>query len=488
MTELRGRWRTLQLLGPVFELLNRGAPRAEFDHRSYDLAQLALRLIDYVVLNQASLEGAVTPNAAVDHLTQLARRMHPNDPDRPWAKVARLVLTTLLNDGRPHEAVWVEAESEDEAMHTELFRFRLLRLVDNEVGPCLTATDEAIVLYLRALDTDLADQALALKLMVEIQMNAGEFEKALESARQATRTAQGLSASLREKLADTKRDVAAVDWHGEMPTWLTDVVGQVSQQLERDHQLRELASRSASDPAAADACRRIDAEVQRGQDIWIRLERYLQQAIPVFLEAQEVQRFHPRGLAAAIDLSRDVLDPAIASEDVLEIVVDRLVTGIAPPRRPAQWGLADLCDLLLRAPVSYDRRPPNLDDPGELGAVPGDSIPTDVAMVAAEVLASAMTRPARLSELLALARARTGDVEHSNRLLDVVWGASLWVYVVDADATAEERPASSDLATAVAALVAVSDGRELIDERFAGPDLLLASSVAFDRIDLEGMS
>ncbi|MEG8184451.1 hypothetical protein [Nocardia terpenica] len=469
----------------MFELLNRGAPRAEFDHRGYDLAQLALRLIDYVVLNQASLEGAVTPNAAVDHLTQLARRMNPEDPDRPWARVARLVLTTVLNDGRPHEAIWVEAESEHEPMHTELFRFRLLRLVDSEVGPCITATDEAIVLYLRALDTDLADQALALKLMVEIQMTAGEFEKALESARQATRTARGLSASLREKLADTRRDVSAVDWHGEMPAWLTDVVGRVEQQLERDRQLRELAERSAADPAAADACRRIDEEVQRGQDIWIRLERYLQQAIPIFLEAQEVQRFHPRGLAAAIDLSRDVLDPVIGSDDILDVVVDRLIVGIAPPVRPAPWGLADMCDLLLRVPTTYDRRPPEVDDPGELGEVLGDSIPPDVAAVAAEVLALAAERPVRLSELLALARARACDVEDPIRFLDVVWGAALWVFVVDADATPDERPASTDLAAAVASLVAVTDDRELRDERFAGPDLILAGSVTLDRIDMD---
>ncbi|MGV9677311.1 hypothetical protein ACWDSJ_18695 [Nocardia sp. NPDC003482] len=474
----------MQLLGPVFELVNRGGPRAEFDHRGYDLAQLALRLIDYVVLNQASLEGAVTPNAAVDHLTQWARRMFPDDPDRPWAKVARLVLTTVLNDGRPHEATWVEAETEHEVMHTEQFRFRLLRLVDNEVGPCITATDEAIVLYLRALETDLADQALALKLMVEIQMNAGEFEKALESARQATRTAQGLSASLREKLADTKRDVSAVDWHGEMPSWLTDVVGRVAQQLDRDHQLRELAARSAADAAAADACRRIDAEVQRGQDVWIRLERYLQQAIPIFLEAQEVQRFHPRGLAAAIDLSRDVLDPVIRSEDVLTGVVDRMIVGIAPPVRPALWGLADMCDLLLRAPTVYDRRPPEVDEPGELGVVAGDSIPIDVASVAAEILAHAVDRPVRLSELLALARARAAEVEDPARLLDVVWGAALWIFVVDADATPDERPTSTNLAAAVASLVATTDGRELRDERFAGADVLLASSIALDQIDL----
>jgi hypothetical protein len=88
-TDLKDRWKTLQLLGPVFELLNRAAPRADIDHRSYDLAQLALRLIDYIVHNQASLEGSVSLDSVTDHLTQVARRMNPGDPSRPFVKVAR---------------------------------------------------------------------------------------------------------------------------------------------------------------------------------------------------------------------------------------------------------------------------------------------------------------------------------------------------------------------------------------------------------------
>lgn len=42
-TDLRERWQVLQLLGPVFELVERAAPRAGFNHRAYDLAQLALQ-------------------------------------------------------------------------------------------------------------------------------------------------------------------------------------------------------------------------------------------------------------------------------------------------------------------------------------------------------------------------------------------------------------------------------------------------------------
>src|SRR2546430_4312853 len=160
--DLRGRWETLQLLRPVFELVNRAAPRADFDHRGYDLAQLALRLIDYVVLNQASLDSSVSPAAVVDHLTQVARRMHPTDPQRPWAKVARLVFGVILNDGRPHEAIWVEPAAEDDHPGSAPFRYRLLRLADGDDGAAVTAEDPAIVLFLQALNTDLADRALAL--------------------------------------------------------------------------------------------------------------------------------------------------------------------------------------------------------------------------------------------------------------------------------------------------------------------------------------
>jgi hypothetical protein len=401
--------------------------------------------------------------------------------------VARLVFGVILNDGRQHEATWVEPARDDgDNAEPDPFRYRLLRLSDDNEGAIVSATDQAIVLYLQALNTDLADRALALKLMVEIQMRAGEFDKASASARQATRTAQGLAAGLREKLEDTRRDIRSVDWHGEMPGWLTDVLGQLAQQLDRDRQLRDLAERAGADPAAHDACREIVREVRRGEDVWLRLERYVQRAIPVFLAAQETQRFQPRGLAAAIDLARDLAQPAlIAPDDAFAEAVDRLVAGVLPPATPPQWGLDELCPQLLRAPAIRELSEPELDRPGDLGDPLDDSIPDDIAACVSDILGVAAQRPTRLSELLAAARDRAGEVEDPRRLLDVVWGAALYVFVAGANAPADDRPRRADLAAAVAALVAADDGVTLSDERFVGPDLTLATSVALDRIDLE---
>ncbi|MFG1643771.1 hypothetical protein ACGFMK_26045 [Amycolatopsis sp. NPDC049252] len=483
--ELHARWQALQLLQPVFELVNRAAPRAGFDHRQYDLPQLALRLIDFVVLNQASMEGSVSPAAIVDHLMLAARRMSPDDDSRPWAKVAKVVLNTLLNDGRPHEVFWREpAVDGEEWSEAVAYRFQLLTLTEEVEGIAIKATDPAILVFLQALNTNLADQALALKIMVEIQMNSGEFDKALATAKQATRTAQGLSASLREKLDDTRRDIRSVDWAGEMPGWLENVLEKIGQQLDKDRQLRDLARRAGEDPGAAEVCRLIEETVARGQDVWVRLELYLQQAIPVFLAAQEVQRFQPRGLAAAIDLGEQVLAPSLVADDPeFEVVAGILIAGVSPARVTPQWGLDDLLKQLLREPTAREMRAPDVDDPGELGEEPHDSVPDDIAACATEILAAAAHTPARLSDLLAAGREAADRVAEPVRLLDVLWGAAFYVFVNTSELTADELPVRPDLAAAVAALAAVDDDTTLVDPRFSGPDLLLATPAALDRID-----
>lgn len=482
--ELYGRWQTLQLLGPVFELTKRAAPRADFDHARYDLAQLALRAVDHVVVRQASLEGSVSPDRVVDHLRAVAERMAPDDEARPWLAVARTTFSTLLNEGRPHEANWVEPAPEaEEWAESRPYKFRLLKLIDTEDGAGVVATDEAILLYLRALNTDLADQALALKLMVEIQMNAGEFDKALASAREATRTARGLSASLRDKLSETRRDVRSVDWGGQMPAWLAEVSSNVRTQLERDRQLSELAERAAADPDAAGACRQILEELRSSWEVWARLERHLQQAIPVFLAAQEAQRFSARSATLALDLLDQLLLPGLALPgDGLAGLGDALAAGVlAPPLEPL-WGVDELVKVLLRMSVIPDRPDPEPDE-DELGDADPASIPDDVAAVAAEVFGLAMARPVRLSELLVSARVLGEKVGEPDRLADVIWGGCLWAYVADASPTSDEAPPSPALAEALGPLVAVDDGAALVDGRYRGANLLIATTAVLDAVD-----
>ena len=479
--DVERRWRTLQLVAPVFQLLERAAPRAELDHERYDLGQLALRAIDFVVAHQASIEGSVSPERVVDHLTDLARRMCPDDPARPWAKVAKLTFSTLLNDGRPHEARWVELAVDGEAWaDSRAFSFRLLRLTDAEDGTAVSATDEAVLLYLQALDTNLADRAMALKLIVERQMLAGEFDRAHATAIDARRTAEGLAASLRDKLDDTRRDVRSVDWAGEMPEWLSGTLDQLADQLDMDRQLLVLAVTAAEDAAAADDCRVIVAEVRRAQDVWLRLERRLQAAIPTFLAAQHAQRFNPRGLAAAIDLVSDILSPVLAAPaKVVEEVGTALFAAAGGVHRPALWAIDDLAAQLLQAPATWERPAPAYDHVGDLVDVDDANLPAGLAAAITAILAPAAATPVRLSTLLDAARTAGGP----DRLCDTLWAACLWVWLADSDVDDDAEPSDAGLAQLLAGLVAVDDGKRLADADYAGPDLLVGPAAQLASCD-----
>jgi hypothetical protein len=476
------RWRTLQLVAPVFQLLERAAPRAELDHERYDLGQLALRAIDFIVGHQASIEGSVSPERVIDHVTGLARRMCPDDPGRPWAKVAKLTFSTLLNDGRPHEARWVELAVDGEAWaDSRPFSFRLLRLTDAEDGTAVSATDEAVLLYLQALDTNLADRAMALKLIVERQMLAGEFDRARATAVDARRTAEGLAASLRDKLDDTRRDVRSVDWAGEMPGWLSGTLDQLADQLDMDRQLLALAGTAGENPTAADDCRAIVAEVRRAQDVWLRLERRLQAAIPTFLAAQQAQRFNPRGgLAAAVDLVSDILSPVLAAPaEVVEDVSAALFAAAGGVHPPALWSVDDLAAQLLRAPTTWERPAPAYDDVGDLVDVDDANLPAELVTALIAILAAAVATPVRLSTLVDEARAAGGP----DRLCDTVWAACLWVWLADSAVDDDAQPSDAGLAQLLAGLAAVDDGALLADAEYAGPDLLVGPAAQLASCD-----
>jgi hypothetical protein len=472
--DVERRWRTLQLVAPVFHLLERAAPRAELDHESYDLGQMALRAIDFVVAHQASIEGSVSPGRVVDHLTELARRMCPDDPARPWAKVARLTFASLLNDGRPHQAHWTELAADGEAWaERRPFSFRLLRLTDAEDGTAVSATDEAVLLYLQALDTNLADRAMALKLIVARQMTAGEFDRARVTAIDARRTAEGLAASLRDKLDDTRHDVRSVDWGGEMPEWLSGTLGQLADQLDMDRQLLSLAGTAGEDPAAAEDCTAIVGEVRRAQDVWLLLERRLQAAIPTFLAAQQAQRFSPRSQVTVVDLVQQILEPAlIAPSDVLENAADALFGLTGGASLPGLWSVDGLAAQLLRAPMKWERPPPAFDDVGELIDVDDANLPEELLSALLALFRAAAETPARLSALLEAAR----GPGMPRRLCEAVWAACLWVWVADDEVEDEAQPANAGLAKLLASLIAVDDGNLLGDPDYIGPDLLIGSA------------
>lgn len=513
--DLFRRWKTLQLVEPIFTLTVRGAARADLDHARYDVKALALDAIDFVVAKQASFdEGAATLNRLEDHLRDRARLMYPDDPDRGWVTITRLVLDMLLNDGQAYRYEWRPPDGSDPVP----WRFRLLRMIDTGEGTSIAATDESIVLYLQALDVDLADREMATKLMLSRQMEAGEFNRARASAVEARRYAEGVATQLRERLDDTRRDLRTVDWESDMPRRLSDALGTVVEQIDLDRHIIALAESGvdSDDLSSALACRSVLAEVRRSQDVHVRLEQEIIRAVPVYLEAQERQRLRPRGIASLVDLTADLLDPLIAAPaDRVTAVGDVLARAGMGARVEPCFAVRDALAVLLRPIESRIRPDPVVDVPDDLVDIDDDNVSEPVAAAAANHLAAGTKHgPVRLSHLLAtiattspaaipyserpevMTTADTGGIPEDNHheepapgssrdpgpsVPDVVWAGSLWAWVntsagADEDGDCDEgtQPRNRHLAGVLATLAAVDDGTRLAGGfGYTGADLLV---------------
>lgn len=516
MNDLFRRWKTLQLVEPIFTLTVRGAARADVDHVRYDVKALALEAIDFVVAKQASFdEGAATLNRLEDHLRDRARSMYPDDPDRGWTTITRLVLDMLLNDGQAYRYEWRPPDGSDPVP----VRFRLLRMVDTGESTSIAATDESVVLYLQALDVDLADREMATKLMLSRQMEAGEFNRARASAVEARRYAEGVATQLRERFDDTRRDLRMVDWDSDMPRRLSDALGTVVEQIELDRHIIALAESGvdSDDLSSALACRSVLAEVRRSQDVHVRLEQEIMRAVPVYLEAQERQRLRPRGIASLVDLTADLLDPLIAAPaDRVTAVGDVLARAGMGARVEPCFAVRDVLAVLLRPIESRIRPDPVVDVPDDLIEIDDDNVTEPVAAAAAAHLAVGTEHgPVRLSHLLGTitttfaaavpyaehpeatstsaghgAIAEDNDHEEpvpgSSRdpgpsVPDVVWAGSLWAWV-NTSAGADEddngdggiQPRNRHLAGVLSTLAAVDDGTRLADGLgYTGADLVV---------------
>ena len=518
MDDLFRRWKTLQLVEPIYVLDSRGMARADVDHDRYDVKSLVLSAIDHVVAKQASFDdNSATLNRLQDHIRERARSMFPDDPARGWVTVTRLVLDMLLNDGQHYRYEWRPPDGG----HPRPWRFRLLRMIDSpDGGTAVAATDEAIVLYLQALDVDLADREMATRLMLSRQMEAGEFDRARRSALEARRYAEGVATQLRERLDDTRRDIRSVDWDTDMPARLTEALGRVVEQIDLDRHITELAEAGldSDDPSSVMACQAVLNEVTRSQDVHVRLEREIQRAVPVYLEAQERQRLRPRGVAALVDLTTDLLDPLIVghSRPVLAVGHGLAQAGLGARVTP-QFSVDDVLSVLLRPIQDRTRRDPEVDEPVDLVEVNDDNIGEHVAEAAADHLATATAEgPVRLSTLLATSPVIGPPIDGPDELsaaapdesavatqlappatvADVVWSGSLWTWVSATDASGDEAedvgPSNRQLAAVLSTLAAVDDRVRLPEGiGYQGADLLvgrahhLLTTVDPDRVGTE---
>ena len=313
-----------------------------------------------LVIDSAGLDREVDRSRVEQALGPLLLQMDTAagmapDLSRHEAMVDRVLggLRNDVNRRRPFEEVYTDFESDLSAVRRKL-EFRLL--VDYfhpSGGTVLRLSNEAINLYLNALELDIEDAQAAAEAVVMSQLARGRFDEAVQSARnarwQSLRFADKVSAIIRE----TRRDVSRVDWREAVPKLLEEALIHLDTRLtvERsilttaDERLQLLDHGDATASAVVEVSRLIrDCRLRH-----VELHHQLMGARNVFLDEQARQSFSAVPLTLHPNLLADVLDPVLrlGRRDAMA-VTDDVFPFFFGGQAPSLLSLSDLVAWLLR--------------------------------------------------------------------------------------------------------------------------------------------
>jgi hypothetical protein len=401
--------------------LHRSDALRDSELRHYDGLALGLATMD-LIIDHMGLDTDVDRARVASHLAPLLDELDRiagkwPDPVR-HAAMADRVIAALRNDDdrrRPFEARYVDID-DGRLVH----RVREFRLVYDqfhpEGGTVLRLSNEAVNLFLGALELPIEDAQAAAEAIVQSQLARGRFDEALESAQRAHLQSIRYKAKLERVLLDTRRDVTSLDWRVEVPRLLDEALAHVSSRLLVEQTIVNTAAERLDVLEDGDErgaiVARIGALARECMVLHTALQAPLMRARNVFLEEQARQRYMAPPLTARPELVRDVLEPVLAmtAADALP-VVEAVQPVLYGAHAPAVLSLRTLVDWQLR------RRRETAPSPSEVAdldlaerALDPTRFPEDIRAVVRDLLAG-LRAPCTLSALVETLRAQGASAE-----------------------------------------------------------------------------
>jgi hypothetical protein len=411
---LTRRLRVLLHTGPL-HALRASDSRRDPSLRHYDSMALALKVMDLVVehtglereVDRSMLLGALSPLlVAADSAAGI-----PPDPARHALMIDR-VLAGLRNDDE-HRRPFTLAY-DDFSVSPIVQRQLEFRLLADHFHPSggivLRLSNEAVNLYLNALELDIEDAQAAAEAVVQSQLARGKFGEAVETARNARWQSMRYQSKIEGIVRDTRRDIERVDWRDEVPRLLDSALTHIAGRLVTEDNILKTAEERLDVLDGEDERARAVAEVARLiRDCRLRhvdLHQRLMGARNVFLDEQARQAFAARPLQLRVELVTDVLEPllrceAVGARTVTESCYPAFLGGIAP-------GMLSLAEL-----VAWQLRPRRELPETEAPLPEPDLVPYDVEVLRyppaiherADAILSTIEGPTTLAVLLERAHA-----------------------------------------------------------------------------------
>lgn len=259
----------------------------------------------------------------------------PVDRERHERMVDRL-LGHLRNDdeGRKQFSIDYLAADTDGTSKRYQLTFRLLSdRFHPSGGTVLRLSDQAINLYLNALDLDVEDAQAAAEAVVRSQSERGKFHEAANAARGAMMNTIRYEQKIGQVLRETRGDVSHVDWPEAIPNLLAEAMHHIQRRLKTEQGIisvgrERLEDLPGRDGQAVDAIREVVCLVEQCRERHTALHVQLMQARSVFLDEQARQSFRPTRNLRYPDLTSEVLLPILraSQRDATQLVARSVPT------------------------------------------------------------------------------------------------------------------------------------------------------------------
>lgn len=355
LLDLSKQQRNLLLLRPLFQLeLNKLRVGSENTgdqglFAGIDTHYLVLSALDFMMEGTTMNTGS-TQSEALNHLTAIAQEMKPGLSATQAARVAEVVLDTLDNKANSYrEFAFDYFDANVKA--TKTIRFRLVVYEpDLEDTYRYRPTAEGYLVYLGMLDLSPEDSQELMEKMLDLLVQRGRFEAALEIAKRARKLSIEYRQLIRDRLMQAYRAPGSVNWTQEMAGKLNTARSHVRGRQSEDQRMEEAvrdALLSADEPKTRQDLSLLLKTLQSAGLMRSHLVNDITVAPERFLEAQR-SLFRARRPSGLPDLEARLF-PQLMSLPVATLVdnADNCISGFYPPDWPKIYDLNSVFSLLL---------------------------------------------------------------------------------------------------------------------------------------------
>jgi hypothetical protein len=351
LLDLSRQQRNLLLLRPLFALeLNKqriGEDSSLF--QGIDTQYLVLTVLDRM-MEGTTVSTGCTSDEVLTHLSDVAAVMKPSLGKAQQAKVAETVLAALDNKANQYKEFAFE-HFDAARKSARMVRFRLVTYEpDIEDVYRYKPTPEGYLVYLGMLDLAPEDAQELMEKMLDLLVQRGRFDAALEIAKRARTLSIEYRQLIRDKLYQAYRAPGTVNWTRDMGPGLDRARGHVRQRQVEDQRMEESvleALRQAEEPRARANLVLLLTTLQSASMLRSQLVGDISSANDRFLESQRAV-FRARRATGLPDLESRLLPQLIElPTPFLAKQAERALSALYPPALARVYDLNSLFSLLL---------------------------------------------------------------------------------------------------------------------------------------------